>query len=187
MNRQSVEKVEFEKNMFSPLPIALVGALVNDVPNFLVIGYMCPFDFGRHLFFSLYKKRHTRIGIHEHRTFSVNVPSEDLLAEVDICGSKSGRDIDKSTLFEIFYGELETAPMIRQAPINLECEVAEILDYEQNDGVIGRVVKSYVNAECLSEGKLDMQKVHPIIWATGGDFNYYKLGNRIHQKKDEKG
>jgi flavin reductase (DIM6/NTAB) family NADH-FMN oxidoreductase RutF len=183
VNSQSLEKVVFEKNMFSPLPIALVGALVNDVPNFLVIGYMCPFDFGRYLFFSLYKKRHTRIGIHEHRTFSVNVPSEDLIAEVDICGSKSGRDVDKSTLFETFFGELETAPMIRQCPINIECEVSEILDYDQNDGIIGRVVKSYVNAECLTDEKLDMRKVHPIIWTTGGDFNYYKLGARIHQKK----
>ncbi len=170
--------------MFSPLPIALVGALVNNVPNYLVIGYMCPFDFGRYLFFSLYKKRHTRIGIHEHQTFSVNVPSENLIKEVAICGSKSGRDIDKSVLFDTFYGELKTAPMIQQCPINIECEIAEILDYEQNDGIIGRVVKSYVNPECLTDGKLDMRKVHPIIWTTGGDFNYYQLGNRIPQEEE---
>jgi len=170
--------------MFSPLPIALVGALVNGVPNYLVIGYICPFDFGHHLFFSLYKKRHTRIGIHEHRTFSVNVPSEELIKEVTICGSKSGRDIDKSTLFDTFFGDLKTAPMIYQCPINIECEIAEILDYGQNEGIIGRVVKSYVNSDCLIDGNLNMQKVHPIIWATGGDYNYYQLGNRIHQ--DEK-
>lgn len=169
--------------MFNPLPIALVGALVNGRPNYLVIGYMCPFDFGRYLFFSLYKKRFTRIGIHETQTFSVNVPSENLIKEVNICGKKSGRDFDKSSLFETFYGELITAPMIRQCPINIECEVAEILDYEQNDGIIGRVVKSYVNPECLTDGKLDMQKVHPIIWATGGDYNYYQLGNRIHKEE----
>ncbi len=180
MTLQTLRKEVFEKNMFSPLPIALVGALVNNKPNFLVIGYMCPFDFGRYLFFSLYKNRYTRIGIHEHQTFSVNVPSEDLIEQVDICGSKSGRDYDKSTLFETFYGELQTAPMIQQCPINIECEVAEILDYEQNDGIIGRVVKSYVTPEYLTDGKLDMRKVHPIIWATGGDFHYYQLGTRIH-------
>ncbi len=183
MNAQSQQKKVFEENMFSPLPIALVGALVNGTPNFLVIGYICPFDFGRYLFFSLYKKRHTRIGIHEHHTFSVNVPTENLINEVTICGSKSGRDVDKSTLFETFYGELKTAPMIQQCPINIECEIADILDYERNDGIIGRVVKSYVNPECLTDGKLDMQKVHPIIWATGGDFNYYQLGNRIPQEE----
>lgn len=184
MNRQSQQKEAFEKNLFGPLPIALVGALVNDVPNYLVIGYICPFDFGRYLFFSLYKNRHTRIGIHEHRTFSVNVPSENLIQEVTICGSKSGRDFDKSALFEVFYGELKTAPLIRNCSINIECEVADILDYEQNEGIIGRVVKSYINPECLTDGKPDMQKVHPIIWASGGDYNYYQLGNRIHIEKE---
>ena len=179
MSKQSQQKEVFEKNMFSPLPVALVGALVNEVPNYLVIGYICPFDFGQYLFFSLYKKRHTRIGIHEHRTFSVNVPSKNLINEVTICGSKSGRDLDKSSLFTVFFGELKTAPMIHQCPINIECEVAEILDYGENDGIIGRVVKSYVNPECLTEGKLDMRKVHPIVWASGGDYNYYELGNRI--------
>ncbi|MFX1577909.1 MAG: hypothetical protein ACFFCF_12185, partial [Promethearchaeota archaeon] len=63
------------------------------------------------------------------------------------------------------------------------CEIAEILDYERNDGIIGRVIKSYVNPECLTDGKLDMQKVRPIIWASGGDYNYYQLGNRILQEE----
>ncbi len=175
-------KQELKGNLLSPLPIALVGAMVNGRPNFLVIGYISPFNFGKHIFFSLYKKRYTRIGIHEHQTFSVNIPSEALLAETNICGSKSGRDVDKGALFDVFYGELETAPMIRQCPINIECEVAEILDYDPNEGIIGRVVQSYANAQCLSDGKLDMRKVHPILWATGGDFNYYQLGERIGQE-----
>jgi flavin reductase (DIM6/NTAB) family NADH-FMN oxidoreductase RutF len=109
------------------------------------------------------------------------VPTETLIKEVELCGSKSGRDFDKSTLFNTFYGELKTAPMIQECPINIECEIAEILDYEQNDGIIGRVVKSYVNPDCLTDGKLDMEKVHPIIWATGGDFKYYQLGSRISE------
>ncbi|MFW9831708.1 MAG: flavin reductase family protein [Candidatus Thorarchaeota archaeon] len=183
MRNASLKKEVFDKNLFSPLPVALVGAVVNGKPNYLVIGYMCPFDFGRYLFFSLYKKRYTRIGIHETQTFSVNVPSENLVNEVRICGSKSGRNFDKSKLFETFYGELKTAPMIKQCPINIECEIAQILDYEQNDGVIGRVVNSYINRDCLTNGQLDMQKVHPILWASGGDNNYYQLGNRIHQEE----
>jgi len=122
-------KQEFKENLLSPLPVVLVGAMVNDRPNYLVIGYICPFNFGKHIFFSLYQKRYTRIGIQQNKTFSVNIPSEDLLAETNICGSKSGRDFDKSSLFDTFYGELKTAPMIRQCPINIECDVAEILDY----------------------------------------------------------
>ena len=179
------QKTEFKDNLLSPLPVVLVGAMVNNKPNYLVIGYITPFNFGKHIFFSLYKKRYTRIGIHENKTFSVNIPSEALLAETNICGSKSGRDIDKSTLFDTFYGELKTAPMISECPINIECEVTEILNYDPNDGIIGRVVKSYADPRCLTDDKLDFRKVHPIIWATGGDFNYYKLGDRLDPEGKE--
>ena len=180
-----MEKIKLDKNLLSPLPIVLVGAMVKKQPNFLVIGYISPFNFGKHVFFSLYKKRYTSIGIHENQTFSVNIPSIDLLKETNICGSKSGRNIDKSALFDVFYGELKTVPMIKQCPITIECKVSEILDYDPNEGIIGKVVNSYVNENCLVDDKLDMRKVHPIIWATGGDFNYYYLGDRIPQEEEK--
>jgi hypothetical protein len=47
------------------------------------------------------------------------------------------------------------------------------------------VVKSYANPACLTDNKLDFRKVHPIIWATGGDFNYYKLGDRLGMEGKE--
>ena len=173
------EKQEVKGNLLSPLPVALVGAMVNGKPNYLVIGYICPFNFGKHIFFSLYKKRYTRLGIHENGTFSVNIPSVNILDRTEICGSKSGRDYDKSSIFETFYGKLKTAPMIKESLINIECKVSEVLDYDPNEGIIGEVFQSYANPEILTEGKLDMSKVDPLIWATGGDFGYYRLGERI--------
>lgn len=172
-------KQEVRGNVLNPLPIALVGALVDRRPNFLVIGYIAPFNFGRHVFFSLFKKRYTSEGIHENMTFSVNIPSEDMIEKITVCGSKSGRDYDKSSLFNLFYGKLESAPMIERCPLNMECEVAEILDYDQNEGIIGTVVASYATEEVLTDGKVDLRRAHPIIWSIGGDFNYYHLGGRI--------
>jgi len=176
---------EVKGNLLSPLPVVLVGSIVNDHPNYLVIGYISPFNFGRHIFFSLYKKRYTRIGIHENRTFSVNIPSEDLLPETIVCGNKSGRDFDKGSLFDSFYGEVKTAPMIRQCPINIECEVTEILDYDPNEGIIGKVIKSHAAPQCITDSKIDWRKVRPIIWVTGGDFNFYRLGERISREEEK--
>ena len=187
MNENNTNKHELEGNLLSPLPVILVGANVNGKPNYLVIGYSCPFDFGKYIFFSLYPKRYTAIGIHENMTFSVNIPSEDLIEKTDICGSKSGQEIDKSALFDNFYGELKTAPMIRECPVNIECKVHEILDYGDGEGIIGKVIKSYVDQQYTVEEegkvKLDWRKIHPIMWTTGGDFNYYKLGERILVKE----
>lgn len=177
-----MNKKEINGNLLSPLPVILVGTNVNNKPNYLVIGYSCPFDFGKLIFFSLYKKRYTNKGIHENMTFSVNIPSENLIGKTNICGTKSGYDLDKSNLFDNFYGILKTAPMIRECPINIECEVIDIIDRELNEGIIGRVVKSYVNVNYLDGENVDWRKVHPIIWTTGGDFNYYKLGERLEIK-----
>ncbi len=69
--------------------------------------------------------------------------------------------------------------MIQNCPLNMECEVTEILDYDSNEGIIGKVIKSYANSECFSNGKLDIWRVNPLIWATGDDHNYYKLGERL--------
>ncbi len=180
-------KQEFQGNLLSPLPLALLGTLIDGRPNYCVIGYISPFNFGNHIFFSLYKKRYTRHGIQENRTFSVNIPSEDLLDEINICGSKSGRDFDKSTLFDTFYGELKTAPLIRQCPFNMECRVTDILDYGPNDGIIGRVVKSYADAELVKDDVIDMKKARLIVWTIAGDFSYYRLGERITPEEHAKG
>lgn len=178
-------KKEYEGNLLSPLPIALIGTMVEGRPNYCVVGYISPFDFGRYVFFSLYKERYTSRGVHENRAFSVNLPSEDLMAEVNICGSKSGRDADKSALFETFYCDVEGAPMISECPLNMACEVAEILDYDPNEGIIGRVAASYVDEELLRDGTVDMKAARLIAWTIGGDFSYYALGDRLAVEAEE--
>ena len=172
-------KKNYDGNIVNPLPVALVGTLIDGRPNYSVIGYIAPFDFGKHVFFSLYNKRYTWVGIEKNKTFSINIPSNKLMEEIKICGSKSGREVDKSQLFHTFYGELDNAPMIRECPFNMECKVADIVDYDPNKGVIGKVVKSYVEPDVVVDGVVDMQKAGLIAWTSGDDFSYYRLGERI--------
>ena len=169
----------FEGNILNPLPVVLVGTLINGRPNYCIIGYMSPFDFGKHVFFSLYEKRYTWVGIQENKAFSVNIPSDRLMKEIKICGSKSGRDVDKSELFHNFYGELESPPMIRECPLTMECEVTDIVDYDHSKGIIGKVIKSYIDPDLVKKGVIDMQKARLITWTTGGNFSYYRLGEKI--------
>ncbi|CAB5127443.1 flavoredoxin [Olavius algarvensis associated proteobacterium Delta 3] len=68
------------------------------------------------------------------------------MVETDYCGLKTGKKIDKAALFDVFYGELETAPMIRQCPVNMELKLHDVLDFRTHDifvgagGTIGRAV-----------------------------------------------
>ncbi len=54
---------------------------------------------------SLNKKRHAPKGIVENCALSVNLPSVHYVAETDYCGLVSGRDVDTSKLFTVYFGE----------------------------------------------------------------------------------
>ncbi len=69
--------------------------------------------------------------------------------------------------------------MISRCPLNMECEVAEILDYDPNEGMIGRVVKSYVDEELLHDDAVDVKAARLFAWATSSDFSFYALGERV--------
>ncbi|MFX0187481.1 MAG: flavin reductase family protein [Candidatus Hodarchaeota archaeon] len=161
-----------------PMPTVLVGANVNGKPNFVTIAFCGSLQYKPPMLVISSGKNHfTNIGIRENNTFSVNIPSIEMVEVTDYIGTKSGKQIDKSNLFEIFYGDLENAPMISEAPVNHECKVVKIIDLKgTNDIIIGEIVQTYVNEECITNGKPDIQKIQPILFS-GFDANYMKVGD----------
>ncbi len=69
------------------------------------------------------KNRYTSAGIKENRSFSVNATSASMVEATNYCGIYSGAKVDKSGLFEVFYGDLGTASMIAESPFNPECRI----------------------------------------------------------------
>jgi flavin reductase (DIM6/NTAB) family NADH-FMN oxidoreductase RutF len=145
--RHSIDKIAIgTKNLFLPSPVTLVGALVNNKPNYLAVAWcnivnnMPPMAS-----ISLYRIRYSRAGIEENGTFSINVPSAKQVKDTDYCGIFSGRNVDKSMVFESFYGKLKTAPMIRSCPINMECKLHSTHNIGTHDLYIGEIVEIYVD------------------------------------------
>jgi flavin reductase (DIM6/NTAB) family NADH-FMN oxidoreductase RutF len=171
-------KVPCKGNVLSPLPTVLIGSMVEGKPTYCAVSHIGVLDGGKRVVFSLYKSRYTYVGITEHRTFSVSIPNEELLQATDLCGTKSGRDIDKSELFTPFSGSLEAAPMIEECPLTMECELDQVLEHEDYYAVIGRVVQSYADEEFIAtDGSPSLEAFHPIVYAY--DSGYYRLGERI--------
>jgi len=138
--------------------------------------------------------RHTLKGIHQNRTFSVNIPSASLVKETDYCGLVSGADTDKAKDcgFSVFFGSRDTAPLIEQCPINLECEVLHILNLGSHALVIGKVIETYLSEDCLTGGKPDFDKVKPFAfgpgkyYAAGGAFaDAFSIGREIEKIKGD--
>ena len=61
----------------------------------------------------------------ENGVFSINLPSVEMVEATDYCGVVSGHKVDKSGLFKVFYGKLETAPMIEECRLNMECKLVQ--------------------------------------------------------------
>ncbi len=76
------------------------------------------------------KRHYTNTGIRKNGTFSVNIPSAEMVKETDYCGLLSGKDVDKAELFENFYGKLWTAPMIEECPLNIECRLIKTVTFQ---------------------------------------------------------
>jgi flavin reductase (DIM6/NTAB) family NADH-FMN oxidoreductase RutF len=156
------------QTMIWPMPALLVGANVDGKPNFMAVAWGGIAN-GQPPMISvaLRHERHTLRGIRQNLTFSVNVPSTDMVRETDYCGITSGAKVDKVQVchFKVFYGKLESAPLIQQCPVNLECKVVHMLDLGSHTLVIGRVEETHISEECLTDNKPDVNKIKPLVYA----------------------
>jgi flavin reductase (DIM6/NTAB) family NADH-FMN oxidoreductase RutF len=169
-------------NALYPMPTTLVGATVNGKPNFLAVAHVGILNHGspQYLSIGLAKAHYTNAGIQENRTFSICLPSEDLMIEIDYCGLKSGRNFDKSTLFDLFYGELKTAPMVRQCPVNMELKLHDVLALGRHDIFVGELIQTYADDTVLKDGKVDIAKVRPLLFDMASA-RYWSLGTPVGQ------
>jgi flavin reductase (DIM6/NTAB) family NADH-FMN oxidoreductase RutF len=167
------------ETLLYPMPAVLVGALVNDKPNFMTAAW-CGIAASTPpaISVALRPARYTLDGIRATGAFSINVPSVDLVQKVDYCGIYSGHKQDKSHVFEVHYGDLQTAPLIQECPLNLECEVIHELDLNSHVLLIGKILQTYVMEDCLSDGKPDALKINPLIYSTGTQ-QYHQLGKAV--------
>jgi flavin reductase (DIM6/NTAB) family NADH-FMN oxidoreductase RutF len=163
-----------------PMPVVLVGAKVEGKPNYLPIAYC---GIVQHtpamIAVTLGKAHHTNRGIKELQTFSVNIPAEDMVLVTDYCGLHSGKDTDKSGLFTTFFGKLESAPMIEECPLNLECKLVQMLDFGgANEVFIGEIVEAYSSPAYLTDGLPDITKLRPISFSMH-DNTYWGVGEYL--------
>lgn len=164
-------------NALYPSLTVIAGALVQGKPNFNCIAHVGIMNYAQtHLIsLSMAKVHYTNEGILANRTFSVNIPSQKMVVEADYVGLVSGKKTDKSEVFEVFYGQLESAPMIAACPVCMECQLERVVDFETHDLFVGKIVETYADPEVLSNNQVDPIKVDPLLFDMG-TMSYYGIG-----------
>jgi flavin reductase (DIM6/NTAB) family NADH-FMN oxidoreductase RutF len=171
------------KTLVFPAPVLIVGTYDPEYkPNVMTVawgGICCSHP--PCVAVSLRKATYSYGNIVSRQAFTVNIPSEDQVREVDYFGMASGRDEDKfqRTGLTPVASDLVDAPYIMEFPMVLECRViqtieiglhtefvGEILDIKAEEGVIGK------------NGNPDMEKLKPIAYEPLNR-RYFRIGDLL--------
>jgi flavin reductase (DIM6/NTAB) family NADH-FMN oxidoreductase RutF len=175
------EKVSFTKaQILSPTPVVLVGCAHRELGmNVLTIawsGVDCSEPPVVHV--SIRPSRFSHRMVKESGCFTVNIPTRELLRQVDMCGILSGRDGGKFARAELTpdVSTVIEAPLVAECPVNLECKVLQVVSLGTHDMFIGEVVARHAEKSLVKNGKVAFEKLPLIAYVNG---EYWSLGERI--------
>lgn len=118
-----------------------------DFVNSMVIGWgHIGIEWGKPIFVAYVREsRHTKTMLENHGEFTVNIPMVDVDSSIiRICGTKSGRDMDKIRELGLHLEESDhvSVPGIKEFPLTLECKV--IYKQKQDLSAIpGEIIERY--------------------------------------------
>ncbi|MDH3851734.1 MAG: flavin reductase family protein, partial [Deltaproteobacteria bacterium] len=162
-----------------PMATTILGSHFQGRPNFMALGWLTRVNFKPPMLGVAVNQGHaSHAAIVETGEFSVNFPTVDMVEVTDYVGLVSGKRVDKSKLFAIFYGELKNAPMISECPLTIECKLSKTVELPTNSFFIGEIVGSYSEEQFLTNGAPDIKKVKPFL-LTMPDNRYWSVGDNI--------
>ncbi|MDR0550039.1 MAG: flavin reductase family protein [Deltaproteobacteria bacterium] len=174
-----MKKSHGAKTLAFPLPAYLIGTYdPSGRPNIMTAawaGIVCsePPCLG----VAIRAGRLTHESILKYQAFTVNYPKASLATAVDYAGLVSGRDQDKFAKANLtaIEGSLVKAPYVAECPVVAECRLYKTLELGTHTLFVGEIldIKADEGLES-SEGGLDIVKIDPIVFASGG--HYYKVG-----------
>ncbi|MFV0341785.1 MAG: flavin reductase family protein [Anaerocolumna sp.] len=176
-------KKEFWKagNMLYPLPAVLVSCQDEEgKKNIITVawtGTVCTNP--AMVYISVRPERYSYDMIKDTKEFVINLGTKNLVKAVDYCGVKSGRQVDKFHEMKLTptKGNIVKAPIILESPVNIECQVTEILPLGSHHMFLAKVVGVHVDSEYLNEkGKFELEKANPIVYSHG---EYFGLGELL--------
>ena len=184
------EMIKIENMVLDPvLPVAVIGTKMDGQVNFMTASWFTRLETNPYLFgVSIQKKHFTHKAIEENKCFSINIPSTDLIPQVDAVGQLSGKEYDKSDIFEVFLGDNENAPMVKGSIISIECELVDAVSLTENDEkhpqahtlFIGKVKNVWANKDGVNEKGLDFEQLKPIFWSWS-PMQYWTIGEKAGQ------
>ena len=166
--------------LLAPAPPALVSCGTMEEHNVLTAAWTGIVNSEPPMtYVSIRPQRHSHSMIQEKGEFVINLPTEAIVKATDLCGVKSGRDVDKFALAGLTAepSNLVAAPGIAECPISLECKVREVTHLGSHDMFLADIVAVDVDPKYVDEkGALHIEKAGLLAYAHGA---YFGLGKQL--------
>jgi flavin reductase (DIM6/NTAB) family NADH-FMN oxidoreductase RutF len=171
-------KIDSGAAFLYPMPMVLVGSVVEGKANFMAAAWVSRVNFKPPLMLIALGPHHTNKGIEANKTFSINIPDVSLMEKTDYCGLVSGGKTDKSELFEVFYGELAHAPLIKECPVSMSCTLFEAVKLPFDVLYIGEPKEVFTEERYMTDNQLDIKKINPFTLSMP-DNHYWSVGEKL--------
>ena len=162
----------------TPQPCVMIATWdENKQPDVMMAAWAGQLDY-KQIVISLSKHK-TTDNLEKTGTFTVSFADERTVAESDYFGLVSGNKVPDKVArvgFTVTPSPNVDAPIINEYPLTLECKV---ISFE--DGMlIGEVINQSADESILTDGKVDLAKLKPIVFDAAG-MCYRSLGEVVGQ------
>ena len=165
-----------------PMPLTVVGAMVEGKPNWLLAGHVGILGHDRVLV-SLARNHYTNRGIRETRALSLQLVDEAMLERADRAGCVSGAlDTVSGKLALVEQAKAAGTPIICAMGAGNKADptafrVADIYETEGFDNFICTIENTCAQEEALTpEGRIDYRKVKPVLFEMP-TYEYLRTGD----------
>lgn len=167
-----------KKTIITPLPVVIIGTYdEHGTPNAMNAAWAGQVDADQ-IIISLSKHK-TTDNLELKGEFTVAFATRKTVVESDYFGIESGRKADKIAKagFHAVKASCVDAPVFEEYPLVLECKVAEMKPDGDGYLLIGETVNMNVDESILTDGKVDLSKMEPIMFDSA--MNKYRAVGEI--------
>lgn len=173
--------------ILNPVPVVMVSCAGKDQsneeerPNIITVAWTGTINSEPPMVsVSIRKSRHSHKLISETGEFVINLVNKQLCKPCDLCGVKSGADIDKFEtcgLNAVKAEGLEYAYAIKESPVSISCKVESVTELGSHDMFIAKIVGITADSYLLDEnGRLCLDKANLVAYNHG---EYFLLAKKL--------
>ena len=179
-------------NMVYPLPAVMVSTADKEGnTNIFTVawtGTVCTNP--AMVYISVRPERYSYHMIEESGEFVINLTTEQLAHATDYCGVRSGRDVDKWKECHLTAKKAEKltyAPVIEEAPVNIECVVTKIEKLGSHHMFLAEVKAVQVDESYMDEkGKFELNKTGLLAYSHGEYLGLGKKDRNVWVQREQK-